>query len=122
MAASTCLLVMCARHTCSPRSFTSNVRLRYKHHKWWRLCARLCKVQVADVELYANLQKTQTQKGRSRRLMRLAVKNQSLSTTTAKTTPTWKLVCWRSASIVVDNSRIPKLSMDNKDIMMSDGW
>lgn len=81
-----------------------------------------CKAQGADVELYANLQKTQTQKDRSRRLMRMTAKILSFSTTTAKTTPTWKLVCWRSASIVVDNFRILKLDMNNKDITMSDGW
>lgn len=54
--------------------------------------------------------------------MRMTAKKQSFPTTMAKTTPTWQLVCWRSASIVVDNFRILKLAMNNKHITISEGW
>lgn len=52
--------------------------------------------------------------------MQMAAKIQSFSTTTAKTTSTWQLVWWRSASVVVDNFGILKLAMNNKDIRSSD--
>lgn len=81
-----------------------------------------CKIQGFDLELYVNLHKTPAQKDRSRRLMRMTAKIQSFSTTTAKTTPTWQLLCWRSASIVVDNFRVLKLTIDNRDISFSEGW
>lgn len=85
----------------------------FKHEKLW---------QGFDVTFYANLQKAPAQKDRSRRLMRMTANFQSFSTTAAKTTPTWQLVCWRSASIVIDNFRVLKMTLDNKDIVFSEGW
>lgn len=47
--------------------------------------------------------------------MRMMAKNQSFSAKTANTTPTWQLVCWRSAIIVVVSFRTRKVGDEQQE-------
>lgn len=79
-----------------------------------------CTFHGKGLTLRASVEKTRHKKDRTRRLMKMCAELQTFATTDAKDMDTWKLVCWRSASLVFNDTRVLQLSCDLKTVTLKD--
>lgn len=70
------------------------------------------KLNGEELSLWSTIQKTQDQKDRARRLMRLAAFVLGAFHPGVETTETYKLSCWRCGTVVAYDRRIAKLELD----------
>lgn len=79
-----------------------------------------CKLGSEDISLWTTLQKNREQKDRSRRLMRMAAALQALFVPDAPQQETYKLVCWKSGTIVAFDRRVAQLR--DETVTFFDDW